>query len=353
MTRAFILAAALLAAAPAFAADGWHLENATTIESGTSSYDYINFEPKSGRLFLGHRKEGLQVFDPATRQLVKVIANTAAHSSNGAVFLPEFDLGLSNNEDGTVTPFKLSTLEAAEPMKLGEELDTSHYDPVTKRVVVNMAPGADGTELVVLQAPALTIAGKIKVATKKAEHGAADGKGFFFLTEQDLGKVVKLDMKDMKIAAEWAVPGCGKPTGLDIDEANNRVFVACRVAGATKPAFVVLHGDTGAVLFSTEIGDGNDGVIYDAGLKRIFAANGVNANLAVIEQIDADHYKLVETLGTRAFVKVLAMDHQAKKLYSMTAEGIADTAKKINTSVSPYYYNTVVKGTFTVLTYSR
>ena len=93
--------AAICAATPALAIDGWHLITTTTIESKTSTWDYIAFEASTKRLYLGHRKEGLQVFDPATQKLLGVVGDTAAHSANGAAFAPEFDLGISNNEDGT------------------------------------------------------------------------------------------------------------------------------------------------------------------------------------------------------------------------------------------------------------
>ena len=346
-------AAAMLVTAPALAFDGWHLLDATVIPGVASGWDYISFDTQGGHVYLGHRKDGLQVFDPRAKKVVATITDTAAHSSNGATLIPEFDLGISNNEDGTITPFKISTHAASPAVKLAEEIDTSHYDPATKRIVVNVNPGKDGTELVVLQAPKLDKVGTIKVPSRKAEGAVADGKGKFFLAEQDLGKIAVLDTKEMKVTAEWTVAGCGKPTGMDVDPATDRLFVSCRSTATTKPAFVVLKTTDGSVVFSVEIGDGSDGVIYDAVRHRIFSANGVHANLSVIEQVDADHYKLVETLGTRAGVKVLAFDAKANRLYSMVAEGSADAGKKINTAVSPYYANTFLANTFTVLTYGK
>ena len=165
------LSLAALGCGTAVALDGWKLESSTLIEGPGSAWDYISLDPAAGRLYIGHRKAGLQVFDLATKKLVKTVDKTDKASSNGATLMNEFDLGISNNEDGTVTPFKLSTLEAKEAIKLGEELDTSHYEPTTKRVLVNMAGGKDGTELVVLQAPGLEKAGTIKIASGKPEHG--------------------------------------------------------------------------------------------------------------------------------------------------------------------------------------
>jgi hypothetical protein len=114
-----------------------------------------------------------------------------------------------------------------------------------------------------------------------------------------------------------------------------------------------MNTDTGAVGYTAEIGAGNDGLIYDAATKRIFAANGLSANLNVFEQVDADTYKPIEALGTRPMVKVLAYDPKAEKLYSMTAESSADFGKKINTAVGPFYPNVFLPNTFTILTYAK
>ena len=349
----FSSAAVVAVALPAAAFDGWHQESAVVIESKTSTFDYITYDSGTNHIFLGHRKEGLQVYDPASKKVIKVVGDTAAHSANGATLISAFDLGVSNNEDGTLTPFKLSTLEAQPSFKVSEELDTSHYDDFSKRLFVNAAAGKEAQDIIVVDVPSMKVAGTIKAATTKAEGADVDGKGRLFLAGQDVGKIIVIDTKEMKVTAEWSPAGCSKPTSVAVDRANNRLMVGCRLKGTVKPGFFVLDAADGKVIYSAEIGDGVDSAVYDPELKRIFFANGVNANLSVFEQVDANTYKPVETLAIRNWVKVLAYDAKAKKLFSMTAEGSADAAKKINTAVSPYYPNTVFPNTFTVLTYSK
>ena len=355
MKRISVAAAAFacLISPPANAFDGWRIEAATVLKSKTATFDYISFDPGTNHVFLGHRKEGLQVFDPATKQLVKTIAGTEAHSSNGALIIPEFDLGVISNEDGTVMPFKLSTLEAGEPIKLAEELDTSHYDPLTKRIFVNVGPGKDGTEVVVLEAPSLKTVGTVKIPSRKAEGADADGKGFFYLAEQDLGKIAKIDVKTLSLVGEWSSPACAAPTAIVADAADDRLFVTCRHSDTVKASFTVFDLSTGATVFSTEIGRGTDSLVFDPGAKRLFSANGITANLTVIEMIDKNAYKVSETLATRPWAKVLAMDVKNQKLYTMMADGTSDASKKINTAVSPYYQNTVFPDTFTVLSIGK
>jgi DNA-binding beta-propeller fold protein YncE len=333
--------------------DGWKLESSTSISGKNGAWDYVTLDAATNRLFIGRRGLGLQVFDIATGKVIKTIANTATDSSNGAVLISEFDLGLSYNENGTLTPFKLSTLEAQADIKLGDELDSAHYDPATKRVVVNMAAGSDGTELVVLQLPSLQKVGAIKVSTKKPEHAEADGKGNFYMASRDENMVYRLNTKDMAITAKWPTPGCAATNGLALDTANGRIFLGCRGSATTKPSFAVMNALTGAIVYTAEIGGGNDDVAYDPELKRVFLANGVNAVMNVFEQVDADTYKPSEAMGTQAGVRTFAMHPKTKKLYAVTAEGSADYAKKITTSVSPYYANTFFPDRFYVLTYGK
>jgi len=314
-----VFSAALLLSASAYALDGWHVDSSTTVAAESAGFDYIAYDAGTNKVFLGHRKEGMQVFDPVQKKVVKVIEGTQAHNGNSTLPLPEFDLGLSNNTDGTITPFKLSTLEnIGEAVNVGHPIDTAHYDPASKRVVVNIEADKDGTtDLVVLQAPSLKVVGTIKAATKKAEHAAADGKGNFYLTSRDPAKVIRLDTANLKVTAEWETPGCALTTGMAIDTANRRLFLGCRTAGDTKAVMAVMNADTGAIVYKGEIGNGNDGVVFDAQSKRIFAANAGGPNINVFEQIDADHYNPLDAVKTDPPVKVLAYDAKTATIYTM------------------------------------
>jgi hypothetical protein len=312
--------AALFALSPALAADGWHVESVTPVQVKTPGFDYISFDQGTNHIFLGHRKDGLIVYDPAAKKVVKVIGGTQEHAGNSGLLIPEFDLGLSNNQDGTITPFKLSTLEAGEPINVGHPIDTAHYDPSSKRVIVNVEAEKDGTDLVVLEVPSLKTVGTIKTTTKKAEHAAADGKGNFYLSSRDPAKVLRIDTRAMKVTAEWDTPGCAQTTGLAVDPVNRRIFLGCRTSGDTKAVMAVMNADTGAIIYKSEIGNGNDGVVYDAASKRIFAANSGGPNINVFEQVDADTYKPADAVQTKPPVKVLAYDSKNGKLYSMGME---------------------------------
>ena len=354
----FILCTALAAgsavvANPANAYDGWRQTDSTTIESKAAGWDYLTLDAATGRLYIGHHEEGLQVFDLATKKVIKVIGDTAKQSSNGATLMPEFDLGISNNENGTITPFKLSTMEARPSIKIADDIDFSHYDPVTKRLVFNVGADDEGVELIVLQAPGLEKVGEIKLKSKKPERAAADGRGNLFLAGRDTERVYKIDTKTLKVVAEFPTSACGGPNTVALDMANNRIMLGCRGNTAWKPGFAVMDATTGKMIYAAEIGSGNDAIAYDADLKRIFLTNGVHASLHVFEQVDANTYRPTEVLGTLPGVRTMAMDAKSKKIYAVTAEGSADMSKKVATGVSSWHPNTYVPNTFKVLTYSK
>ena len=122
---AWLGAVALLAVGPARAFDGWHLESATVIEGKALGWDYVAYDAGTRHVFIGHRKEALQVFDPVAGKVVKVIDGTPADSSNGATLMPELDLGLLERRRRRSRPSRSRRWRPI-PVKLAEELDTSH-----------------------------------------------------------------------------------------------------------------------------------------------------------------------------------------------------------------------------------
>ncbi|MDQ6645797.1 MAG: YncE family protein, partial [Pseudomonadota bacterium] len=99
------------------------------------------------------------------------------------------------------------------------------------------------------------------------------------------------------------------------------------------------------------IGRGNDGVVFNPSSRRIYASNGVDANLLVIDQEGPDSYRLEQAITTRPMARTLAIDPQRDRVYLVTAQGGVNPAEKVNTSVAPFYPNFYFDNTFTVLTY--
>jgi hypothetical protein len=347
-----LLLLALAVPYAAQAADDYHLRREVPVPGGNSGWDYLNYQADTGRLFVGHRLEGLQVFDVAHD--FKMTAVDQTRRSNGAMLMPEFGLGVSHNGDGTLTVFKLSDLSVQKRVTVGSDLDSSRYDPVTKHLITLGVPTADdkGTAVGVYGLPDFAKLATIDVDSDSLENSAADGQGDILVSAQDRDAVYRIDLRQNKVTAQWPTTGCTQPVGLAYDSADHRIMVGCR-GHLTAPKFLVMNADTGAVVFTAPIGAGNDGVVYDAARHRVVLTCGIAANMAVFDQSGADAYKLAEVVGTRANVRTLALNPDTGDIYTDYAEGIYDASKKNLAKVAPFYPNTFTPGSFRILVYGK
>jgi len=346
MIRIIVCAALAVAAVapPAPAGAFYRLESAVTLKSAQPDWDYVTLDPARGLLYIGRRGEGAIVYDVKSRKVVRTIGDS---DDAGAIILaPEFDRGYTANEDGTTTIFQASTLKTLGRVKFGKDSDSGFYDPVTKQIAFTMG---DSSAIAFIDARTGKVLDTMTVESKKLDGTAPDGEGNLLTALRDRNQVVKIDVAQRKITAQWPTTGCEQPTGLAYDKEHKRIFVGCR---GVKPVLAVMDSQSGQVITTLDIGRGNDGVVYDAATHRIYTSNGVDANLVIYEQMDPDRYKLVEATTTRPYARTMALDPKTKKVYLVTAEGTADPAKKINKGVAPFYPNRYFANTFTVLTYA-
>jgi hypothetical protein len=339
------LAAAALALAVIPAHAQFHrLESAVMLKSKSPDWDYVTLDPARGYLFIGRRGEGVVVYDVKSKKALRTLDKS--DDANAITLVPEFDRGYTVNGDGTTTIFQLSSLKTLERAKVGEDADSAFYEPVTKQLAFTMG---DSKKIAFVDAKTGKVVGELAMDSKKLDGTVPDGEGNLFMALRDKNSVVKIDVANRKVVEDWKTAPCEEPTGIAYDKAAKRLLVGCR---GKSPVLAVLDATSGKVVTTVPIGRGNDGVIYDADTKKIYTSNGVDANLVIYNQVDADTYKLAEAVTTRPYARTMALDPKTKKIYMVTAEGIADPAKKINTGVAPFYPNRYFPDTFTVLTYA-
>lgn len=322
----------------------YRLEASSSLKSASPEWDYVTLDEERGRLFVSRRADGVTVFDVNSRQVVRTIADSA--EANAVTLVHEFDRGYTTNGDGSTTIFQLSTLETIARVKLGEDADSGFYDPATKQIAFTMG---DSHQLAFVHAGTGKPAATLTLDSKKLDGAAADGEGHLFLALRDRDRVARIDMAAHRLDKLWDTGDCKQPTSVAYDRAHRRIFVGCR---GVKPVLAVMDSISGKVLSLHEIGRGNDGVVYDAEARRIYTSNGVDGNLVIYDQLDADNYRFSEATTTRPYARTMALDSRTKKVYLVTAEGTADPGKAINRGVAPFYPNRYYADTFTILTFA-
>ena len=351
MPRLFIalLSAAALAATGAAATASkptervYRLESVTRLKGANPTWDYLTFDARRSWLFIGRRASGITVYDVRAKKVVRRIANAAG--ANIATLVPEVGRGYTANDDGTTTIFDLKTLKTLGRRKLGEGADAAFYDPATRQLAFTMG---DTHQLTFIDAASARITGHVRLDAAEIEGVAADGAGLLYVAERDKNRVAKVDARSHALLAEWDVAGCEQPTGVAFDPASQRLFVGCK---GERPVLSVVDVASGRVVAQPPIGRGNDTVRFDSATKRVFTANGVDANIVIFDQVSPDSYRLFQALTTRPIARTLAIDPATRKLYTVTAEGMVDPDRPVNRKAAAFYPNLYFDDTFVLLEY--
>jgi len=323
----------------------YQLESALTIKSPTSpSWDYLTYDSAHDQLLIARRDDGILIYDAKAKKLTGAIEDSKG--GNSTVLLPEFDRGYIVKQDGTLLIIQASTLKKICSVSVGNNADNAFYDPATQQLLVTQG---DSSQVTFVDAKSGALTGVLKIDSESIEGAAADGEGNFYTALRDRDKVVKIDARAHALVAEWKIGKHIKPNGVAYDTANKRLFVTTR---GDNPALLV-YDPSGQIVAEQTIGLNNDSIVFDPGTKKIYTANGWDATLVIINQVDANTYKLAEAATTRPWARTMALDPKTKTVYLVTAEGTVDPSKPWKTSVAPFYPNKYFKDTFTLLTYTR
>ena len=318
--------------------------HAVRVAGKAPDWDYLALDPARQRLFIARRGAGLWVFDTAHQRMLRRIARS--EGAGAALLLPGLGRGFSTNEDGTTTVFDLASLAVIARVKFADDADAASYEPMSGRIAF---VSGDSRVVTFMDPRSMKVTGRVSLAAEKADASAPDGAGHILLNERDRAMVAQIDPATSAITAEWPTTGCSQPTGLAVDTGHHRAFIGCR---STHPVLAVMDTTNGHVITTLDLGRGNDGVAYDAQRQRIITTNGVDGNIVIFHQDDADHYRLEQAVTTRPGARTLAYDPRRGTIFTVAAEGVVNPAAPVNTGPSPFYPNAYYDDSFTVLTYA-
>lgn len=83
---------------------------------------------------------------------------------------------------------------------------------------------------------------------------------------------------------------------------------------------VVLNAETGKVVDKLSIGDGCDGVVFDASNKTIYTSNGQSGTITAIKENGADKYSVLGNYTTRRGARTITVDEKTGTLFLPTAD---------------------------------
>ena len=277
--------------------------------TGNSGWDYISVDEDAARLYVSHGNE-VNVVDLIKNESIGIIPDTKG--VHGIAIAKDLNKGfISNGRDTSVTVVDLKTLAFITKIKVtGNNPDAILYDPFTKRIFTFNGRSSNST---VIDAVTYKVLETIPLPGKP-EFSVTDYKGTIYVNIETKNLICKINSRTMKMEKSWSVAPGEEPSGLAFDLKNNRLFSVCG-----NKLMAVSNPETGKVVTTLPIGDGCDGVAFDPGLKRIYAANG-EGNMTIVEQKDANTYVVLENLPTQKSARTITVNTKMHKIYLPAAE---------------------------------
>ena len=176
-----------------------------------------------------------------------------------------------------------------------EDADSIGYDAATKYLYIDNG-GGDVHQTYSMLSVVDTTAGK-KLADIKIDGDTLEAMALeklspkIYINNKAKNQVDVVDRDKRELIASWPVTKCKTNVAMGFDEADHRLFVACRSGQIS-----VLDTQTGKEVTTLPITKGVDDATYDAASKRIYAVG--DGSVDVYHQTDPDNYKLLGTIPT-------------------------------------------------------
>jgi hypothetical protein len=325
LTLAFAAAAAPAASAkpaparPAPASAGpVRVSGHTAVPGYHGDFDHFAVAEPDGRLFLAGEDGGaLEVFDLKSGALVKTIPGF--DTPHSLLYLPyTHEVAVIANTGSRVLDAR--TLQVKRQLKLQTGADSTGYDAARRRAYV-VTGGKDAhlatTTLVEIDPYTGKTYGQTQFDGDHTEAMAIEQRGGrIFINQSDKNVLSVVDKKTHTIKARWPIKEARKNAMVALDEPHRRLFVATR-----DPAkLIVINADTGQTVQALDAPARADQVVWDEGGRRIFVCGG-EGQLAMVEQLDADHYRPLPTVATPVASKTCIYVKSLNRLYLAASPG--------------------------------
>jgi len=284
---------------------------------GNGKWDYLKMDGERERLFVSHGDQ-VHVIDLNTDKQIGVIKNLKA--VHGIALAKAEGKGyITNGTDNTVTIFDYNTFGIIKTLAIsGKKPDAIIYDSFSKSIIAFCGASSNA---VVISVPKNEEIGTISL-DGAPEFAVSDGKGMIYNNLEDKSEVLAIDITKMQVVKRFSLKPNTAPTGITMDNVTNRLFVTCN----DSHTLAVLNADNGNMVSTLPIGKNVDAVIFDKDAKLIAASNG-EGTITLIKLIDANTYKVVQTLKTNPGCKTMVHRGTTHNLFLSSAEMAGKTIK--------------------------
>jgi DNA-binding beta-propeller fold protein YncE len=304
--RAILLLCA--AAITMTAADGPYKVLKTAKVGGDGGFDYVYADSEGRKLYVARSgpTKRINVFDLDSLESVGEIPDVGAH---GAVVDAKSHHGFASSKP--IVMWDSKTLKTIKTIDVEGNPDGMLFDEPSQQLYIlsHAAPN-----VTVINTKDGSVAGTIDLGGAP-EQGASDGKGHLYIDVEDKDNVAVVDVKAMKVTANYPLGDAKTPAGLAFDAKNKILFVDCR-----KPALsVIMNAEDGKIITTLPIGTGVDGAAFMPKTKEAFSSQG-DGTLTVIKEKSPTEFEVEQTLTTMPSAKTMTIDSKTGHIFLIAAE---------------------------------
>jgi DNA-binding beta-propeller fold protein YncE len=295
------------------------------------NFDHFGVDLKGNRLFA--TPEGYKavlVFDLKTGKPIHTIKGIG--KPHAVLYREDLNrIYITDGDAGEVKIFDGKSYGLLSSVKLLEDADSIGYDSKTKYLYVDNGGGdvhQTYSMLSIVDTTAGTKITDIKVDGDTLEAMALESASpKIYVNNKAKNQVDVIDRDKRTIVASWPVTRCKTNVAMALDEADGRLFIACRDGQIS-----VLDTRSGKEITVLPITKGVDDLIYDPTGKRIYAS--CDGNLDVYQQSSANEYKLLAKVPTGSLGRTARLVPELKRLFVAVPQHGTDAAKILVFDVS-------------------
>ena len=268
--------------------------------------DHLSIDVKGRRLFVSALgNDTVEVLDLASGKDIHSI--TGMHEPQGVYYVPASNrIFVANGDDGVVRVLDGSTYRQLSAVQLSSDADDIRYDAAKKLIFVGYGSGG----IAVLDAMTGRELGTIKLRGHAEAFEVENGGSRIYVNVPEAREIAVADWNRRTVIAQWPMEKYRDNFPMALDRARRRLFVVCR-----RPAeLLALDSRSGKVVAHLAVAGDADDVYYDAARRRLYVSGGQGA-ISVVDQADADHYRLRTSIPTAPGARTSLFVPQMDRFY--------------------------------------
>ena len=214
---------------------------------------------------------------------------------------------VTRSEVNAVDVFDPATMKPIARIPVAEDPDAVFFDSLHHLVYV---ANGDAHLATLIDPDSRSVVGTIALGGKP-EFSALDSRtGLRYQNLRDIDAVAAVELASRSVVGRWPLAGCSEPSGMAIDEAARRLFIAC----SRNAMLIVFDLDSRRIVTAIPVGGGPDAIDFDPALHRIYTA-GKAGVMTVIQQVSPDIYRILDSIKLHYGAHTLVVDPGTSNVY--------------------------------------